>query len=808
MPGADTLTRPVPARSTAPLRRRGMRMPPWLRVSNAVLLPLSALAAVVAALLPLSTAVAGGWIFGATLLGAVLLALGAVLRWRGLPEWLVIVCEAAAWLFAVTALFLADTAILVIVPTAASIDQASSLVDGTIAQLQASAPPVDANPATTAVLISTAGLVVIVVDLFMSSIRMPVLALAVLIGVAVTPAIPVSSSFTVLTFGAFAVAALWLLHVSADVRAERAESGRPSRALSLSKGTRPRSAALTGSTTAPTVAIGGIAVVAAIAIAPLIPAPEPVTRTPGTGTVSIDGSLNLGTDLRLPSDVQVMTVLSSTPTAPYLRVATLSSFTGTIWTPDAPDGVTPLHRSSQDSGNALTDGGAGTSDSKFTPVSVGTGIQLVKTTTRITIDRLRTTYLPVPFPAVELSDEADGWGFVPGNRTIIGFGTQTEPGVSYVVKSEVPQPTLEQIEAASATIDVPRDDGVPASTPAIVKQLADRVTAGQLTDYGKLEALQSWFRGPLFTYSLKSPVTHGFDSSGVDAVAQFLKVKSGYCVHFASAFALMARELGMTSRIVIGFLPGTATDQSVGGSTIYTVRSSQLHAWPEVYFGGIGWVPFEPTKSLGTATAFVPKANSTAGGPSASRNGSPSPHPSSSTLSGGRNSRLAPETLGSSARPSAQSFGWWGAAGLIVIVLLIPGLVGVVRRRREDAAIRDGDPVAAWTSVLRLAVDLRIPLPPGDSPRMLGDRLIQQYDAPEDDVDTLVSDIERASYAPERLRWAWSDATLPESTAAVRRALRSSVPRGRRVMALLFPRSLVVRPGSAAAASSEPSSTR
>lgn len=800
MPGVDTLTRTAPraSGSAGPAQRRGLRLPAHVSVGHRVLLPLATLATVVAALLPLTTAVAGGWVFGATLFGAVLLGVGAVMRWRGLPQWLVILGEAVLWAFIVTALYLGDTAMFVIVPTAASVDQASSLVAGAIGQLQVSAPPVDANPATTAVLVATAGLVVIVVDLFVSSLRMPVLGLAVLIGVAVTPAFPVSSSFTVLTFGAFAITALWLLHVCAAAPARAATAGRP-------VGT---DSAGGGSATAATVALGGIAVVAAIALSTVIPAPAPVSRTPGTGTVSIDGSLNLGSDLRLPSDVQVMTVITSAPAAPYLRVATLSSFTGTIWTPDSPDGVSPLRGAQQDSSNALAAGGAADTEAKFAPVPVNPGIQLLKTTTRVTVDRLRTTYLPVPYPAVALSGESEGWGYVPSNRTVVGFGAQTEPGVSYVVTTDVPQPTLEQIDAASATIDVPRDDGVPPSTPAIVKQLAEQVTAGRLTDYDKLEALQSWFRGPQFTYSLKSPVTHGFDSSGVDAVAQFLKVKSGYCVHFASAFALMARELGMTSRIVIGFLPGAATDQNIGGSTIYSVRSSQLHAWPEVYFSGIGWIPFEPTKSLGTVTAFVPKAASTAGGPSASQSRSSSPSPSASALSGGRNSRLAPETLGSNARPSAQSFGWWGAAGMILILLAVPALVGLGRRRREDAAIRDGDPVAAWTSILRLAVDLRIPLPPGDSPRMLGDRLVERYHAPAEAVDTLVSDIERASYAPERLRWAWSDAALPESAAAVRRALRASVPRGRRLAALLFPRSLVVRPDSAAAASSEASSTR
>lgn len=786
MSGADSLTRPQAAADTRrpPVRRPVRWLPAWVHAGRPVLLPAAMLVAVVAALLPLATAIAGGWIVGATLFATVLLALGAVLRWRRMPGWLVAACEALLWVFAVTALFLGSTSVFVIVPTLASVDRASALVLGAIDQLQASSPPVDANPATTAMLIGSAGLLVLVVDVLVSGIRMPVLALGVLVGVAVVPAIPVSNSFTVLTFGAFAAAVLWLLRVSGE---DPSTPSTPS----------------TPGTGGATVALGGIAVVVAIAIAPLIPAPAPVSRTPGTGSVSIDGSLNLGTDLRLPADVQVLTVTTSATSAPYLRIATLSSFTGTIWTPDSSDGAIPLSASRNDAGNALVGSGA-----KFPPVTVGSGIDVQKTTTKVVVDRLHTSFLPVPYPAVALQGQAIGWGFVTGNRTVVGYGAQTEPGVTYDVTTEVPEPTLEQIEAASAIENVPRDDGVPGSTPAIVGQLAERVTAGQLTDYDKLEALQAWFRGPEFTYSLKSPVTHGFDSSGVDAVAQFLKVKSGYCVHFASAFALMARELGMTSRIVIGFLPGTPTDKTVDGSQIYSVMSSQLHAWPEVYFSGIGWVEFEPTKSLGSPTAFDPAASRSKNGPGSTQNGSSSPNPSSSTISGGRNSRLAPDQIGGSARPAAQSFGWWGAALLFVLLLSVPGIVGYVRRRREDAAIREGDPVAAWTSVQRVAVDLRIPLPPGDSPRMFGDRLTQEYGVSADDADALVADIERASYAPERLRWAWSDDTLPGHVAAVRRALRASAPRGRRVMAVMFPRSLVVRPDSAAAASSEPSRTR
>ena len=102
----------------------------------------------------------------------------------------------------------------------------------------------------------------------------------------------------------------------------------------------------------------------------------------------------------------------------------------------------------------------------------------------------------------------------------------------------------------------------------------------------------------------------GFDGSGTDAVAKFLEVREGYCIHFASAFALMARTLGMPSRIVVGYLPGTATTDAIDRDTVYAVSSSQLHAWPEVLFDGIGWVPFEPTNGLGVATAFSPAGTS------------------------------------------------------------------------------------------------------------------------------------------------------------------------------------------------------
>ena len=60
---------------------------------------------------------------------------------------------------------------------------------------------------------------------------------------------------------------------------------------------------------------------------------------------------------------------------------------------------------------------------------------------------------------------------------------------------------------------------------------------------------------------------------------------------------MMARAKGIPARMALGFLPGT---QEEG---LYTVRSSDAHAWPELYFPGAGWLRFEPTPAVRTGSA-------------------------------------------------------------------------------------------------------------------------------------------------------------------------------------------------------------
>ena len=79
---------------------------------------------------------------------------------------------------------------------------------------------------------------------------------------------------------------------------------------------------------------------------------------------------------------------------------------------------------------------------------------------------------------------------------------------------------------------------------------------------------------------------------GVDPVEWFLTAERvGFCTYFASAMITMLRSLDIPARLVVGFAPGEWDEDR----DAWIVRSSDYHAWPEVYFSEYGWVEFEPT---------------------------------------------------------------------------------------------------------------------------------------------------------------------------------------------------------------------
>jgi hypothetical protein len=123
---------------------------------------------------------------------------------------------------------------------------------------------------------------------------------------------------------------------------------------------------------------------------------------------------------------------------------------------------------------------------------------------------------------------------------------------------------------------------------------AQSVVGKTQSPYAALVALERWFRTTGgFTYSLQPPPTPGLPP----LVGFVLQTQTGYCQHFAGAMALMARMLGIPTRVAAGFVSGHYS----GGE--WQVTDRDAHTWVEAWFRGYGWLPFDPTPGRGRLAA-------------------------------------------------------------------------------------------------------------------------------------------------------------------------------------------------------------
>ena len=127
-----------------------------------------------------------------------------------------------------------------------------------------------------------------------------------------------------------------------------------------------------------------------------------------------------------------------------------------------------------------------------------------------------------------------------------------------------------------------------------VQNWVNTVTNAAASDYERLKAIE--YALSTYEYTLDGGELPDYVRSEGDFLNYFLiERKSGYCVHYATAFCLLARYLGYPSRVIQGY----KADLTAGEAS--PVINSDGHTWPEVYFAGKGWIAFEPTPGFGTA---------------------------------------------------------------------------------------------------------------------------------------------------------------------------------------------------------------
>jgi transglutaminase-like putative cysteine protease len=163
------------------------------------------------------------------------------------------------------------------------------------------------------------------------------------------------------------------------------------------------------------------------------------------------------------------------------------------------------------------------------------------------------------------------------------------PGEEYSVTSRIFSPSPGALSRYSGTYP-PSIAGnylqLPPDFPDDIRQLSENVTRNAATPYEKVLAIIDYLAEIPYSEKVKAP------SGDVDMVEYFLfEQKSGFCLYYASAMAVMLRSVEVPSRLVVGYLPGDPGDNA--GE--YILRDRHYHAWPQVYFSGYGWVDLEPT---------------------------------------------------------------------------------------------------------------------------------------------------------------------------------------------------------------------
>jgi transglutaminase-like putative cysteine protease len=458
------------------------------------------------------------------------------------------------------------------------------------------------------------------------------------------------------------------------------------------------------------------------------------------GSVSLDPFVSIRQGLLSPNGITLFyaVVDGDVPDDQiYFRLLTLETFNGTEWGTDDPEVARPEELDSFEEDGAAFHG----------PTA---GL-----TQQVTIVRLYQDWLPAVYSPAALAspNRSVEHGFrIKVDDASLHFDVHTYYFMTYTVFSAVPQPDLGVLAlgadgalspvfaaAAQAGQRIPAAQGplvavelpeaakylaLPDGIDPQVAVLAHRQVTGLETNFEKGLALEAFFRDSgAFRYSAE--VSPGHTAS--DLAAWLLdpdspNYRTGYCEQFATAMAVMARQVGVPSRVVLGFAPGERLEDGR-----LAVLDRNAHAWVELWMPTQGWVRFDPTPrgdAVNPATSgelpfdvtpylniettpvtFAPGHNPPQSLPRDDEDLGPLP--------------IAPVAPGQGWRlPGAPAWLLLAAAALLLALGLIPG-AKAVRRSHRLRALATGDVAAAWWEIVDRLSDLGEEPSPATTPAEL-----------------------------------------------------------------------------------------
>jgi transglutaminase-like putative cysteine protease len=285
----------------------------------------------------------------------------------------------------------------------------------------------------------------------------------------------------------------------------------------------------------------------------------------------------------------------------------------------------------------------------------------------------------------------------------------------------VPTPAINHPASLSDDLELPKLD-------PIIRTKALELTADGSSAFEKALLLEAWFRDPTnFTYSLDIDPGHSStDLADWMFATDSPSYRTGYCEQFATAMAVMARTIGIPSRVVTGWGPG----QVQADGTI-VVRDRNAHAWVELWMNNQGWVRFDPTPGGGgaggssvglvgfDAREYIPPPPETTD--TTEPTGGASTNPDFNPDFGDRTD----VPIGSGGDLPAVGGPFFTPARIVILALLLilfsPYLVKTARRRRRLALLKQGNISAAWEELIDRLDDLKKAPSPAFTPIEVAD---------------------------------------------------------------------------------------
>lgn len=644
--------------------------PPWLEacaVFVAMLLTAVALSAVFSdfAWLPSVTIS----IFLIVVVGAVFRSV-PVLRATGAA----VIAQCIVGLITVLVLCAPSTLLLGFIPTGSSFTTVIDLLSSGVSDLYASTPPAASTPGFTGMLTIAFTLITILIDGLVSDLKAPKVSGVLLL---VLWMIPVFFAPTHVRWWHIAaiLAAFLLLMLSPYFPTTKWRGG------------------LTA------IVAGAVAIAIGIGAPLLLPQvqslPNRAASDKGDLTVT-NPFLDLRADLGDRDDSTLFNYTTTESEAQPIRLTSINSFDGQSWSP-SPFALDPF--AIADEGLPWPEGLP--RDKNFTEERID-----------VTINDYDQQYLPTPYAPQQPTGLDRRWIYDEESLTIVGNGEKSG-GQKYSMDYLSIDPDVKDLQSSTPVdgSDFDTELEVPESLPSSVQETAEEVTADANNQWETAVLLQAYFRSGDFEYSLDAP-----EKASGDAISDFLVDKKGYCVQFSSAMTIMARTMGIPARIGVGFGAGTEAGEG------FDVSMQDSHAWPELYFDGVGWVRFEPTP--GGPAGDPPKWSVASGATEDGDTDETSP-PTDEATDDAEESAAEESTSASedettaAAEPAGANSNTYLWTGLIVLVILllaaIPAIWRLVLRRRRT---RDPEKLEhVWTEVRALSTDYGQSLDPSKTLR-------------------------------------------------------------------------------------------